>query len=610
MKRLLILFLILLAVQGYSITKLDQLNSELKSASGERQILILDELQKSYWDVYPQASLEYGIQALKLSAENNDKLIQTKQLQNIAISYKYLHNYKKAIEYMTLSLKSAKKIGNIELQIDAYYYLARFNNLIRNNVVAFDNANQALKLSKLYKNHIEMAKGYFVIAEIYHSLGDITGAYENYEHSLDQHYNFNDKASLAKTCEKLAEIDLEKKNYYFAKLHYKTAIDNYSETDNLGSLVRCYEAMGKIYRKTGDQESAYRYIKKFSELNDKLIKKMTSKKYLYNYEYYNVIGNEDKALNYYKLYTAYQDTLQLEINQEQVEILISDIESKHKIEKAKSTEKLKEVTKTAEEKQKQFEKLEIESDYIEQSKNRQIEKLQYERTIKDLKISKQKKEKDWFIFILIIFGLLLILIASITFIYISKYRLKKKHAHEMEKMAKTDPLTKLPNRRAVYEFLNYEMIRFKRNSQPFTIVISDIDNFKQINDTYGHDAGDKVLVTLSKLIKSTIRNSDICARWGGEEFLFLLPETDIIGGKIISEKIRKIIESKKVYYKNSTISVTMTFGLCQFSRELKIDECISHADEALYVGKEAGKNRIQVYSESLNNIEKENNESF
>jgi len=599
MKKLVFLVFILLLVQGYCITKLDQLSSELKSATGERQILILDELQKSYWDVYPQASLEYGIQALKLSAENDDKLIQTQQLKNIAISYKYLHNYKKAIEYMTLSLKSAKKIGNVDLQIDAYYHLAKFNNLIRNNVVAFDNANQALKLSTLYKNHKEMAKGYFVIAEIYHSLGDVKGAYENYEHSLDQHYNINDKASLAQTCEKLAEIDLEKKNYYFAKLHYKTAIDNYSAKDNLGNLVRCYEAMGKIYRKTGDQENAYKYIKKFAELNDKLIKEMTSKKYLYNYEYYNVIGNEDKALNYYKLYTAYQDTLQLEINQEQVEIMISDIESKHKIETAKSTEKLKEVTKTAEAKQKQIEKLEIESDYIKQSKNRQIEKLQYERTIKDLKISKQKKERDRFIFILIIFGLLLILIAITTLVYISKYRMKKKHAHEMEKMAKTDPLTKLPNRRAVYEFINYEIIRFKRNSNPFTIVLSDIDDFKLINDTYGHDAGDKVLKTISKLIKDTIRNSDICSRWGGEEFLFLLPETDINGGKIISEKIRKLIESKKVYYKNSTISITMTFGLCQFSQELKIDDCISNADKALYAGKETGKNRVQVYDASL-----------
>ncbi len=601
-KLLLFLLLILVFTQGFSTTVLDKLKLELKSAKGEKEILILNELQKSYWKIYPQASLEYGIISLKLAAENEDRLQQAQQLQNIAISYKYLENYDKAIEYMTLSLKSARGINNIELQIIAMYNLATYNNLINNNVVAFEHAVKALNMSKRYKIYNGLAKCHFIIAEIYYDLGDLKGAYENYEHSLDQHYNFDNKTSLALTCEKLGEIDLYNEDYYFAELHYKTASENYNEIYNLESLVRTYEALGKIYKKTGDKEKAYAYTQKFADTNEKLDQEINSNKFLYSYEFYNVIGNEDKALEYFKLYTEYQDSLKSVVNQEQVKTLISDIEIKHEIEKAKTTEKLVKVTKKAIEKQKLIEELEIEEQITKlesKHKNRQIEKLQYERKINDLEISKQKGQRNIYIFFIVVIIFVAALLLIIAIIFMGKYRMKKKHSIEMEKIAKTDPLTQLPNRRAVLEQINYEVVRFRRSAEPFTIIISDIDDFKYINDTYGHDAGDKVLITLSNLIKDTIRKQDICARWGGEEFLFLLPETDNKGSKIISEKIRKRIEKEKIDYKDSTLSITMTFGICTFSEELTADECITQADKALYEGKKSGKNRIVLYNKKL-----------
>ena len=171
--------------------------------------------------------------------------------------------------------------------------------------------------------------------------------------------------------------------------------------------------------------------------------------------------------------------------------------------------------------------------------------------------------------------------------------MKRKHSIDMEKIAKTDPLTKLPNRRAVLEQIDYEIARFKRNANPFTIIISDIDDFKHINDTYGHDAGDKVLISLSNLIFRTIRRQDICARWGGEEFLFLLPETGDKGAKIFSDKIRKKVEKNVIKNKASNISVTMTFGICTFTRSLTVEECIRRADKALYAGKKSGKKPLK-----------------
>jgi len=610
LKKLFIFLFISLLINGYCLTRLDNLKQELNSASGLKEVLILDELQRSYWKIYPKASLRYGHRALSVSSKIKNKLQQTQQMQNIGISYYYLDKYDEAIEYMIMSLVSANVISNVDLQISAYYYLATYNNIIRENVLAFEYAVQALDLSKMHKNHPGLAKCHFVIAEIYYALGDLEGAYENYELSLVQHDNFNNKASLALTNEKLGEIDLHNEDYQFAEIHYFTAAETYREMDNLESLVRTYEVLGKIYKETGDKKKAYTYIKKFADTNELLNQQLSNKQYLYNYEYYSIIGNEDKALKYYKLYTEHKDSLQVAINQEQVETIISDIEIKHEIDKAKTTEKYVEIAKTAvekiEEKEKKFEELKIASDYKERAakqdkdeKRRQIQDLQRVRDDNEKEIAEQKKEKQVFTFFLVIFILIAILLLVIAIVLLSKYKMKQKHSIELEKIAKTDPLTQLPNRRAVLDQINYETVRFRRNAEPFTIIISDIDDFKSVNDTYGHDAGDKVLITLSNLIKETIRKQDICARWGGEEFLFLLPGTDKKGSKIFTEKIRKKIEKEKIEFKGSMISVTMTFGICSFSKSLTTDECISRADKALYEGKKLGKNRIVSYKNSF-----------
>jgi diguanylate cyclase (GGDEF)-like protein len=465
---------------------------------------------------------------------------------------------------------------------------------------------QALDLSKEHKNHPGLAKCHFIIAEIYYALGDLKGAYQNFEQSLVQHENFNNKSSFALTNEKLGEIDLHNKNFQFAEQHYKTAAENYDAIDNLESLVRTYEALGSIYKETGKKEKAYEYIQKFADTNEKLNQEINNNKILFNYEYYNIIGNEDRALAYFKQYTEQQDSLKSVLAQEHVETIISDIEIKHELEKAETTKEITKITKKAveqiEEKEQTIELLKEESDQQQRianlendEKRRQIENLKEEREDNNRKIIQQEKEKRTTRLFMIAIVIVAILVLVIAIVFISKFRMKQKHTIELEKIAKTDPLTQLPNRRAVLENIDYEIIRFRRNAEPFTLVISDIDDFKKVNDTYGHDAGDKVLVSLSKLMTKTIRKQDICARWGGEEFLFLLPGTDHKGGEIISEKIREKIESSAIKYEDDSLQITMTFGLCTFSDELTIDECITRADKALYEGKRIGKNQIVQY---------------
>jgi diguanylate cyclase (GGDEF)-like protein len=164
---------------------------------------------------------------------------------------------------------------------------------------------------------------------------------------------------------------------------------------------------------------------------------------------------------------------------------------------------------------------------------------------------------------------------------------------QVELATKIDPLTQLSNRRDMLEKIRYEKIRFERNQKPFVLAICNLDNFKEFNDTFGHDCGDFVLVSVTCMMRSLVRKQDQIARWGGEEFLFLFPETDLEGGRVICEKIRKKIATHSYQYKEQGLLITGSWGVSVFNNfNMPIEDCIKKADHALYLGKERGKNCV------------------
>lgn len=182
----------------------------------------------------------------------------------------------------------------------------------------------------------------------------------------------------------------------------------------------------------------------------------------------------------------------------------------------------------------------------------------------------------------------------------NEFNEKLKEAYEQIKiLALTDPLTKLSNRRDIFEKINMEVTRYKRSNKEFSMIICDIDFFKKFNDKYGHECGDFVLVTVANQIRELLREQDHVARWGGEEFLMVLPETNLEGATIVAEKIREKIASSVHNFKETDISVTMTFGVTEYNPDINVDVCIDQADKALYVGKEAGRNQVVPFSEKI-----------
>ncbi len=163
---------------------------------------------------------------------------------------------------------------------------------------------------------------------------------------------------------------------------------------------------------------------------------------------------------------------------------------------------------------------------------------------------------------------------------------------ELEIAAKTDMLTRISNRRDILEKIKYEKNRSDRSKKGFSLILTDIDDFKLINDKFGHDCGDIVLVNVAQFIRSRIRKQDMVGRWGGEEFLILLPETDGNGGKSLAGVIKKSLQEMGVEYEKQWIRVTLTFGIAEYYPDSDINECIKRADQALYLGKDKGKNII------------------
>jgi len=159
-------------------------------------------------------------------------------------------------------------------------------------------------------------------------------------------------------------------------------------------------------------------------------------------------------------------------------------------------------------------------------------------------------------------------------------------------LATTDSLTGLSNRRDFLDKAQLEEKRFKRTNNSFALLILDVDHFKQVNDTHGHDTGDQVLVAIARTLEKTLRVNDLPARWGGEEFVCLLPETEAEGAVFVAEKIRAAIEDHKHQYNNVAISVTVTLGVHVYDGSDAIKECLSSADAALYEGKKRGRNQV------------------
>ena len=211
-------------------------------------------------------------------------------------------------------------------------------------------------------------------------------------------------------------------------------------------------------------------------------------------------------------------------------------------------------------------------------------------------------ERPWSEFYVICLSFAAINVMGVfTSLTLKKYRLKEvemlRQEHslskQLEKFAFVDDLTGVFNRRKIMELFDQEFGRTSRYGGNLTVMMLDIDYFKHVNDKYGHDAGDCVLVEFARRVKDQIRETDFMGRFGGEEFLVLMPETESSGAVVLAERIKKVLDEVPVNIGSTRIKVTASMGVSQVRSDDETKEiCLKRADESLYMAKKAGRDTI------------------
>jgi len=173
----------------------------------------------------------------------------------------------------------------------------------------------------------------------------------------------------------------------------------------------------------------------------------------------------------------------------------------------------------------------------------------------------------------------------------------KKALAELDRLARIDPLTGVLNRRSLFASAEQELSRASRYQTVFSVLLIDVDHFKRINDTYGHPIGDHALVALTSTISNHIRNIDIFGRYGGEEFIIVLPQTDAVQALVIAERIRSLVSEISVATGTEALTMTISIGVAVYEvNDINIDRVFDRADQALYQAKAKGRNTCCIHT--------------
>jgi diguanylate cyclase (GGDEF)-like protein len=488
-----------------------------------------------------------------------DEKKQILEYLDIANKYSKASDYEKTFEVLEKALYKAESLEDSNLKAKIHNNIGNTRSLIGDYEKALEQYMIALRLCE-EKNEARGIGGTLLnIGVLYLNQNYFNEALEYFNNSLEVYKGIDDKQGICFATNNIGIIYLELQEHEKAKSMFEESGKMARDLEDRVQIATCYTNLGTVETKLTNFNKALEYYEQALDIENQLQCKRTLSNVLYSIaEVYFFIANyidmlyflekalknakEDKdkllQLDCYKLYYTYFEK-------------VKDYKEALKYHK-------------------------IYSSLNETIFNENRNEITAELKIK-YDIYKEEKEKE---------------IYKLKNIELMELNEKLGIAYkELEILHNTDYLTKIYNRKAITEIMEKELYHNKSIS-PFIICIADIDDFKKVNDTYGHEAGDEVLCSCSNALTKHLRKSDYVARWGGEEFLIILPNTNLDDGNRVIEKLRKTIAQGQVLYNEQVIKVTMTFGVACFYGEHQLKECIELADRYLYKGKSNGKNCV------------------
>jgi diguanylate cyclase (GGDEF)-like protein len=488
------------------------------------------------------------------------------------------------------------------LNILSFYFL------IKEPYKSLDYALQAYDLSYSLKDDVSMYEALENCATAYGVLNDFSQAKKYYLIAFDLNKKFRNSQNEMSLISNLAFVEYMLNNLESAISYYEKLIQLYNKNNIRDKKSDAFSKMAQIYRELELPELAIEFYLRSLEIDEQKIREM-----LINKSFLAQFGDDSTAVAYYELLLKSQNlavrsnesSKSVKSDSEIRDLKVKETELQKMLQQAKQETIDKERTLESTRREKAINDLKL------QHKEFEIKNYQLELQQKELDIMRQQTQRNYFLIVLLVFLFLVILNSYLYYMKQKDNRILEKANQDvkqkneelillnikLEEIARTDPLTNLSNRRDMLEKLEYEKVRFSRGNNIFVLIICDIDNFKIVNDTYGHDFGDVVLRRISAIMQETLRKQDVVSRWGGEEFLILLPETNLEGGMIAAEKIRKKIQQEIFEFNGKRVLVTMTFGVEIYHKVEESIATINRADQALYYGKNTGKNKVVAYSD-------------
>ncbi|WP_236559764.1 tetratricopeptide repeat-containing diguanylate cyclase [Colwellia sp. 20A7] len=550
--------------------------------------------------------------ALDIFTALRDKKLMARTLNTLAEAERYLENYVVALDYSLRGLEIHDQIDDPSGRAKALIGAG----IIYRNIAQYEKSLAYIYDAYLYYTKIEdfssMGKASNQMGLIYTRLKQFDQARSFYQFTIDLPEKQIESKTLASALREMAVIDLNDGKYQSANVMAKQAYKIYQKQNDKLKGSTSARIIGNIYRAQQENSKAITYYR------ESLALAIEADSKLYQIKAQTPLAallrdiNSDEAISllkkslelstqintkYQTLY-AYRELRKLEKwrgniaesldyaeNEIKLSKIIQDEREAEELDLAKAklySHKMEEELKSLKKKVR-FDQLQL------LKKNTEIEIAGQARIISELELTKNKYAS------VALASLLAICLFAVLFIY-KRFIDSNRRNKELDYLAARDPLTNCYNRRILFDFMNRDFANKVRLTE-YCILMVDIDHFKAVNDTYGHSTGDSVLSAVANILQNSVRQNDIVARFGGEEFCIVLPGTHQEQAMNIAETIRQKVEASSF----DKISVTCSFGVTSIKFNAKApSELIEQADLALFKSKSLGRNKVTLWDEKLN----------
>jgi diguanylate cyclase (GGDEF)-like protein len=506
--------------------EIERLKNKLPKAHDKEKVQVLNALSKANLETSFEKVIKYAGAALNLAQKINDIEGEALALRYIGVGNYSLCDYDKALGFVIKSLKIYEKINDRTGIAESSNSIGLIYWRLANHDKAIEYFARSIEITRESGDKKVLAHSLGNIGIIYMELEKYDKALGYYTESLTIREEIGHKKGIADSLTNIGIVNSFLGNPAIALDYLLKALKIDEEIGKKLDISASITNIGSIYRELKMYDKAILYLEKGLKLAEEIKAKHVIQEIYLNFSVINSeLGYNKKALAYHKLYSELRDSIFTE----------------------RSSKKM----------------AEMQAKYESDKKEKEIELLKKDQIIE------QARKRTLLIFLFVTL--------SIVFFLFYLYRVKTRMNRKLDLLSRIDPLTKLSNRRDMLEKIEMERIRFARNQRPFVFILCDIDKFKNFNDEYGHKTGDFVLVSIAKLMLETIRQQDQICRWGGEEFLLLLPETDLEGGGVLAERLRNEIANKTFHHEKLELAVNMTLGVSEYDEVIGVDECIKQA---------------------------------